>query len=273
MTSRNSRRTSIMRPLEWCDPPPTARREIVVARPSGDETEHPPVLLVPGLGHGAWVYTEHWLDHIAERGFYTQAMSPRGQGRSAVARRADLRAYVHDVAQVAACLPRQAVLVGHGVGALIVAMTMARYPARAGVLVAPVFGGLSTVAALVRANPARMVSGLVNETLSLHPRQLFSGEVPSDSAREFTQRLDRVPRSLQTQLARSWEPERAVGDPPVLVLGSPDDRIVSSAALTKVAACYGGAPLLFPGMGHEMPLDARWREPADAICDWLMALS
>ena len=116
---------------------------------------------------------------------------------------ADLRAYAHDVTQVAACLPRQAVLVGHGAGALVVAMAISRYPARAGVLVAPVFGGLSTVAALIRANPARMVSGLVNETLSLHPRQLFSGEVPSASAREFTERLDRVPRSLQTQLARS----------------------------------------------------------------------
>jgi alpha-beta hydrolase superfamily lysophospholipase len=60
-----------------------------------------------------------------------------------------------------------------------------------------------------------------------------------------------------------------VGDPPVLVVGSPDDRIVGRAALTAVARRYGGAPLLFPGMGHDLMLDIRWKEPIDAILDWL----
>ena len=32
---------------------------------------------------------------------------------------------------------------------------------------------------------------------------------------------------------------------------------------------YQGAPLLFPGMGHDLMLDARWAEPLDAILDRL----
>ncbi len=59
-------------------------------------------------------------------------MSLRGHGGSEAAPEATLRAYVHDVVQVAASLPRQAVLVGHGAGALVVAHALARYPARAG---------------------------------------------------------------------------------------------------------------------------------------------
>jgi hypothetical protein len=55
----------------------------------------------------------------------------------------------------------------------------------------------------------------------------------------------------------------------VLVVGSPDDRIVARSALEQVARDYGGAPLLFPDMGHDLMLDARWREPIDAILDWL----
>jgi hypothetical protein len=39
--------------------------------------------------------------------------------------------------------------------------------------------------------------------------------------------------------------------------------------LRRAAERHGGAPLLFPGMGHDLPLDARWREPIDAILDWL----
>ena len=61
-----------------------------------------------------------------------------------------------------------------------------------------------------------------------------------------------------------------MGNPPVLVAGSPDDRIVPRSALAAVAQRYGGAPLLFPGMGHDLMLDARWREPIDAILDWLV---
>jgi hypothetical protein len=55
----------------------------------------------------------------------------------------------------------------------------------------------------------------------------------------------------------------------VLVAGSPDDRIVSRKSLDRTAAEYGGAPLLFPGMGHDLMLDAGWAEPIDAILDWL----
>ena len=75
-------------------------------------------------------------------------------------------------------------------------------------------------------------------------------------------------RALWQLLAhRAAEP--MVGTPPILVAGSPDDRIVSRKALDKAAARYGGAPLLFPGMGHDLMLDARWAEPLDAVLDWL----
>jgi pimeloyl-ACP methyl ester carboxylesterase len=60
-----------------------------------------------------------------------------------------------------------------------------------------------------------------------------------------------------------------VGEPPVLIVGSPDDRLVPQSAMARAASWYGGAPLLFPGMGHDLMLDARWTEPIDAILDWL----
>ena len=55
----------------------------------------------------------------------------------------------------------------------------------------------------------------------------------------------------------------------LLVLGSPDDRLVPRSALARAARWYGGAPLMFPGMGHDLMLDSRWAEPLDAILDWL----
>jgi pimeloyl-ACP methyl ester carboxylesterase len=258
----------IIRTRDWVRPVPAVRREVLTVLPEADEGK-PPLLFVPGFGHGAWAFAEHWLDHAAERGFAAHAMSLRGHGGSGAAPKATLRAYAHDVVQVAVGLPRQTVLVGHGAGALVVAHALARYPARAGVLVAPVFGGWGTLGGALRRNPAGTVPAIFGGPLRLSRRQLFSRELPATEARAYTSRLGRAAARAQWQLLLRRQPEPVVGSPPLLVLGSPDDRVVSSSALTQVARQYGTTPLLFPGMGHDLMLDARWREPIDAILDWL----
>ncbi|TWJ20397.1 alpha-beta hydrolase superfamily lysophospholipase [Micromonospora endolithica] len=257
-----------MRGREWARPVRPVRREVLSATPELEEGR-PPLLFVPGFGHGAWAFAEHWLGHAASRGFGAYALSLRGHGGSGPAPDATLRAYAHDVVQVAASLPRQAVLVGHGAGALVVAHALARYPARAAVLVAPVLGGWGTLGAALRGNPLGTLPALVGGPLRLTRRQLFSRELPEEQARAYVSRLGRAGRRAQWQLLTGRAPEPPVGDPPVLVLGSPDDRVVPAATLTRAARRFGSAPLLFPGMGHDLMLDARWSEPVDAILDWL----
>jgi pimeloyl-ACP methyl ester carboxylesterase len=261
--------TTIVRPREWAFPPPPVRREVLHAAPEVAEGK-PPVLFVPGFGHGAWAFAEHWLEHTAGRGFPAYAMSLRGHGHSAAApRRTGLRAYVHDVVQVAAALPRQAVLVGHGAAGLVVARALARYPARAGVLVSPVLGGWRMGAGLALRNPGALLPALFGGPLRPGRGQLFSRELPTSVARGYTSRLGRASRRAQWQLLAAGTPELPVGEPPVLIVGSPDDRLVPQSVLNRAAGWYGGAPLLFPGMGHDLMLDARWVEPIDAILDWL----
>lgn len=260
--------TKIIRFAEWTRPVPPVRREVLAVVPNADEGK-PPLLFVPGYGHGAWVFGRHWLEHAASRGFPAYALSLRGHGRSGPAPTATLRAYVHDVTQVAAGLPRRAVLVGHGAGGLVVAHALARYPARAGALVAPVFGGWRTLGAALWRNPAGTLPAVFGGALRPGPRQLFSRELPDATAREYAGQLGRATARAQWQLLAPPAPEPPVGNPPVLVLGSPDDRIVPPAGLIGAARRYGVAPLLFPGMGHDLMLDARWREPIDALLDWL----
>ena len=261
-------RTRIVRSAEWAYPPRPVNREIREALPVSDEGR-PPILFVPGFGHGAWAFAEHWLEHAAARGFPAYAMSLRGHGTSGSAPRTTLRAYVHDVVQVAAGLPRQAVLVGHGAGARVVAGAMARYPARAGVLVAPVLGGLRTAFGVAARNPAATVPALFGGALRPGRGALFSRSLPSSAARGYAARLGRASRLAQWQLLGTGRDEPSVGNPPVLVVGSPNDRLVPNAALVRAAARFGGAPLPFPGMGHDLMLDVRWAEPLDAILDWL----
>lgn len=264
--------TRMVRQMEWAYPVQPVRREVREATPEAHPTPdepRPPVLFVPGFGHGAWAFAEHWLEHTAERGFPAYAMSLRGHGESGSAPRTTLRAYAHDVVQVAAGLPRQAVLVGHGAGALVVTRALARYPARAGVLVAPILGGPRMAASALITNPIGTLPALFGGPLRPRRGQLFSKELPAAARREYAARLGRAAPLAQLQLLAPGTLEPAVGGPPVLVVGSPDDRIVSGAALARTARLFGGAPLLFPGMGHDLMLDARWQEPIDAILDWL----
>lgn len=258
----------IDRSADWANPVPPVRREVLSATPEADEGR-PPLLFVPGYGHGAWLFAEHWLEHVAGRGFPAHAVSLRGHGRSGTAPGAGLRAYVHDVVQVAAGLPRQAVLVGHGAGALVVAHALARYSAKAVVLVSPVLGGWDTLGTALRRNPAGTLPALAGARLRVGRRQLFGRELPDEQAREYASRVRFTSRRAQFQLITHRPPERPIGEPPVLVVGSQQDGIVSQAALTRAAKRFGSAPLLFPGMGHDLMLDTRWREPIDAIVDWL----
>ncbi len=245
---------------EWTKPVPAVRREVLSALPEDDAAHRPPVVFVPGFGHGAWSFAEHWLGPTAERGFPAYALNLRTKGT--------LRAYAHDVVQVAAGLPHRAILVGHGAGALVVTRALARYPARAAVLLAPVLHGPSAAVAALRANPAGTLPAAVGGRLRLSRRQLFR-DLPEDQAKEYVSRLTAPGGRALWQLLTHRAAEPMVGTPPILVAGSPDDRIVSRKALDKAAARYGGAPLLFPGMGHDLMLDARWAEPLDAVLDWL----
>jgi pimeloyl-ACP methyl ester carboxylesterase len=264
---------TIVRRREVARPVRPVRREVVTAAPDTDSAR-PPLLLVPGFGGGAWVYSEHWLHHAAERGFRAYAMSLRGHGESGRLPRTTLRAYTHDVVQVAASLPRQAVLVGHGAGALVVARALARYPARAAVLAAPVLGGFGTLGRALLRNPVGTVPALFGGPLRLGRRQLFSPGLPAAAAADYAGRMGSGGAAALAQWQLLWHrlPEPPVGDPPILVLGSPDDAVVPGPALARAARRYGSAPLLFPGMGHALMLDARWQEPIDAILDWLEQL-
>ncbi len=260
--------SAVLRRWDWALPVPAARREILSAA-ALDRSDRPPVLFVPGFGQGAWVYGEHWLEHTAERGFDAYAMSPRGHGAAEAAPRAGLRAYVHDVVQVAAGLARQPVIVGHGAGALVVAHALARYPARAAVLTAPVLDGWNAFGAALRRHPLGLVPAVFGGGVRLRRRQLFGRDTDPAMAREHVARRGRASARAQYQLLARRAPGAPLGGAPVLVVGGTNDRIVSRRALDRAARRYGGVPMLFSRMGHDLMLEARWAQPLDALLDWV----
>ena len=230
----------------------------------------PPLLFVHGLGHGAWCW-EHWLGAAADAGYSAHAVSLRGHGGSAGRlRTARLGQYVDDVVTTAESLPRPPVLVGHSMGGLVVQRVLARYAAPAAVLVASVSArpAVASLAAVARRHPVDALRIIAGGSLPLRPEYLFEELSPAE-ARQHIDRCTGESAVAQYQLLFHLPARTPLGDPPVLVLATPDDPLIPIRGLRATAARYGATVEEFPGMGHDLMLDARWREPFDAMLGWL----
>ena len=154
------------------------------------DPDAPLVVFLHGFADLWWTW-RHQLPDIAASGYVAAAMDLRGYGQSDKPPRGyDPQTLAADVAGVIGSLGhRSAVLVGHGVGGLAVGQAISRYPARAGVLVAPVTGGLRTVWAAFAHNLTGTVPGLFGSSLRLRRRQLFGRELPVGQAQAYANRL------------------------------------------------------------------------------------
>jgi pimeloyl-ACP methyl ester carboxylesterase len=243
--------------------------ELIERQPARDEGRTP-ILFVHGLGHGAWCW-EHWLEGTAEAGHPAYAVSLRGHaGSKGPLRTSLLGHYVDDVVRTAVSLGRPAVLVGHSMGGLVVQRALARYAAPAAVLVSPVpaHPAVGALMQIARQHPTDALRILAGGSLPLRPEYLFR-ELPAHEAERHSDRCHGESALVQYQLIMHAPSRRPLGRPPVLVLASPDDALVPVRGMRSTAARYGADVREFPGMGHDLMLDARWREPLDAMLGWL----
>lgn len=266
-------RTRVLRRMDWALPPQPVHREVLSALPVAD-SGRPPLLFVHGMAHGAWCFGEHWLPAAAERGYPAHAVSLRGHGGSGGAKRLGrtmIRDYVHDVLQTAVSLPEPPVLVGHSMGGIVVQLVLERYPAPAAVLLAPapLHSGLRALGAIAKDRPTHALRAIVGGSLPM-TEALFEGLDPA-TARRYSDRCGRESPLAQYDVvltSRRLGPVRA----PVLVVGTPDDRYVPLADVRRTAAAFGGVPLLFPGVGHDLMLDAGQDRVLAAVLDWVDAV-
>lgn len=242
----------------------------VISRKPGQATGKPPLLFVHGLGHAAWCW-DNWLDAAAEAGYPAHAVSLRGHGGSeGVLRTATLGDYVSDVIRTAATLPEPPVLVGHSMGGLVAQMVMARHPVRAGVLVAPVpaHPAVGSLLSIARQNPMDALRIVAFRSLPLRPSYLFNRLDPT-TARSHCDRMGSESPLAQYQLLLHRPPARPVGGAPVLVLATPEDRLVPIADVRRTARRHGAQIEEFPGIGHDLMLDDGWEVPFGVMEKWL----
>jgi pimeloyl-ACP methyl ester carboxylesterase len=261
------RKTRAMRPWDWSFPSrPISHREVISAQPESG-TGRPPLLMVHGIAHAAWCYGENWVPAAADAGWPAYALSLRGHGGSGGARHLRttmIRDYVHDVMQTIAELPEPPVLIGHSMGGIVAQLVAERYPLRGLVLLAPapMHSAVGDLVAIAQDRPADLGRAVIGRTLSMEPDILFEG-LDATTARAYSDRTQVESPLVQWELLlrRTVGPLRC----PVLVVGTPSDRLVRAADVQRTAESYGVEPVWFPGMGHDLMLDAGWDRVLDTV--------
>jgi pimeloyl-ACP methyl ester carboxylesterase len=240
-----------------------------------------PILFVHGMSHAAWCWAEHFLPYFASHGYVSHALSLRGHGGSEGRERlrwTSLDEYVSDVVQVAATMPRPPVLVGHSMGGMIVQKYLGAFAIPAAVLMAsaPPRGVARATLRVALRHPLAFVKA--NLTMSMMPmfgtpqlarEALFSAGMPQDKvARYFSRLQDESYRAYLDMMGLSL-PRSSQVKSPILVMGAADDCIISQKEIETTARTYRTQAVVFPGMAHDMMLEAKWQAVADRILEWL----
>lgn len=252
--------------------------EVISELPSA-ESSQPPLLFIHGAWHGAWCW-RNFLTFFAEHGYAAHALSLQAHagspGRPSL-RRASIGGYVEDVAEVVSQLPAPPVLIAHSMGGFVTHHYLLKHSAAGAVFLAavPPRGAWHATWHALRRHPIAFVH--VNAVMRLYPLMatvdlakdmLFSPATPKDLVGQYHPLLQ--DESYLAYLGMLFKPVlRRTTTSPVLVLGASDDAIIDESDVRSTGRFYGLAPVMIQGIGHDMMLDTRWKEVAEAILHWL----
>jgi pimeloyl-ACP methyl ester carboxylesterase len=244
-------------------------------------TQRSPILFVHGAWHGAWCW-ENFLPYFADRGYGAYAVSLRGhgasQGRDRIRWHSAAHDYVADLAQVIETLPQPPILVGHSMGGYVVQKYLETHQAAAGILLAslPVSGLFGFVVRFGLRHPWPLLKSqlLLNtwhliETPELAKEAFFSPKMSAEEVDRHFARLQPESFRITFEMGLLNLPRADRVQTPILVLAAANDRVFSVAEQQATAIAYGTEAVVFPGMAHDMMLEAHWQQVADRMLTWL----
>ncbi len=241
----------------------------------------PPVLLLHGMWHGAWVWESRFLPSFARLGYRAYAMSLSHHAASEKRKPLNLlriNDYVEDLKEVVESLDESPVLVGHSMGGFIVQKYLEQYEAPAAVLLAsvPPFGIWGGTWAVLKNFPLAFLKvGLtlnlvhIINKLSRYRYMLSSGNIP---VKEDELNMERAQSEsflayldmLGLNLVKSHKIRT-----PLLVIGGGQDHAVSRRNVSATAAKYHTEAVFFEEMGHNLMLEPNADEVVQAIVNWV----
>lgn len=251
----------------------------VICEIPGQGAKTVPLLFVHGANHGAWCWKEHFLPFFRSRGFPSYALSLRGHGRSEGRESLDsfsLDDYKDDVYRVMLSLKQKPVLIGHSMGGAVVQKLLHQYPEQieAAVLLAsvPPGGMLWDFLRLLftRTGEFRRLSLFNRGKTDVFPVDLFlSDKATEQEKKALNRKLQPESFKASRECLMRVVPRKTVAKVPLLIIGSDRDQMISKKTTLSLGCFYQSEPVIFSDMGHDLMLEADWREVAEQILAFL----
>jgi non-heme chloroperoxidase len=251
--------------------------------------------------HGLWLHKDSWqpwVELFEGSGYDCVAPAWPGESATVAACRADparmadasLDRVADHVSMLAGTLTRRPILIGHGVGGLIARSLLSRSSASAAIALAPVPSGRPSVRSIVGLGGLSLRLGAVSHqrraimptAAQFHRRfanavdkaesdELYRRYVIPAGSRPLVQAV--IASGPRRRGARPWE---AANRGPLLLVSGGRDALIPERSTGALERRYRQAwpdqvsdHQVFPGRGHSMVVDARWRDVAYFCLDWL----
>lgn len=248
---------------------------VVTVRSETGARRHP-ILFVHGAWHGAWSW-ERFMPWFAQRGWECHAVDLRGHGDSPTdrsLRRTRIEHYVEDVTRVVDSLETEPVIVAHSMGTLVTQKLLEERDLPAAVLLAPIpLGGVwrATLRTAAR-HPLKFLQA--NLTWDLGPlvsnrsvaRDLFfPADMPAEDVDRYWPMLQRESYLAYLDMLFFVRARPQLIDTPVSIFAGSADRLFSVAEHRKMCRPYGTELVVIDGAAHDLMLDPRWEQVAEAV--------
>src|SRR4051812_38271110 len=236
------------------------------------------LLFIHGAWHGAWTW-EEWVPLFAEHGYRPYALTlPGHDGADRSYRGVHLRDYVAAIRDAIAELPEPPFLVGHSLGGLLIQHLLAegRYPAAVLLASVPARYPARVIARNAVRHPWAMTKATARDDLAamvgtpaLVRETLFTDSTPVEIVNRTQARVTGAWPGLFREMIRTKAPRPQPGTP-TLVVAPERDRSFTVAMQHALAQRLAADYREIPGCGHDVPIDAPWRDTARAVLDWLL---
>ncbi len=243
-----------------------------------------PILMQHGMWHGAWTW-QWWQPLFAEWGWESVAVSLPGHGASPAQRQIELCTldyYLGFLKAEVDRLEQPPVLMGHSMGGALTQWYL-KYVGDlpAAVLVAPWVSHSTVLDGTLRIMSVDPMVGLLTSlawsaTPWVRSPECAAGLLTTAGAvispEELHNRLG--PESVIVVLQHNppfWTPPDDVRTP-LLWLTGEKDATISVPGATRSAAFYQAENVIVPEAGHNLMMEASYRETARSIAEWLEEL-
>ena len=230
-----------------------------------------PIIFVHGGCHGSWVF-QNYLSYFAESGWEGHALNWFNHNGSQslsperlIAR--GIKDIQEEIALVASTLSAPPILVAHSMGGMAAQKFAEENDLRALVLLAPIV----SIEAGVDSIDLSIEEGHVWPVPPFDvARRLYFDGLDIDRSEHFYSLLcPESPRCVYEATRFTVSVDYKKIRCPILALGAEHDLLVPPGYVRKLAELSGADFRLVPGRGHNLLLEANWRETAGSIRDWL----